>query len=96
MTDNNIPDRPKTGLQPTPEQFPEAHRRKRRWPGWVWVIPLAALAFGIWLGVKYWVGGSGDVTVRFARTEGLSMGAPVRYRGVQVGRVKGVNLGEDL
>ena len=67
---NNIDarSRPAAGLQP--EQLPEAQRRKARWPGWVWIIPLAALAFGVWLGVKYWIGGSGDVTVRFAGAEG--------------------------
>ena len=96
MTDIDTPNGPKAGRQPTPEQFPEAHRRKTRWPGWVWIIPLAALAFGIWLGVKYWIGGSGDVTVHFARAEGLSVGAPVRYRGVQVGHVKEIDLGDDL
>lgn len=96
MTDSNVTDRPKAARQPSPEQLPQAHQRKTRWPGWVWVIPLAALAFGIWLGVKYWAGGSGDVTVRFARAEGLNVGAPVHYRGVQVGSVKEISLGADL
>ena len=96
MNDIDTPNHPKAGRQASPEQLPEAHRRKTRWPGWVWVIPLAALAFGIWLGVKYWIGESGDVTVHFARAEGLSVGSPVRYRGVEVGHVKDINLGDDL
>jgi paraquat-inducible protein B len=96
MTDNDIMDRAKAGRQPSPEHLPAAHQRNTRWPGWVWVIPLAALAFGIWLGVKYWIGASGDVTVRFAGAESLSVGAPVRYRGVEVGQVNQVNLGDDL
>ncbi|HJS84974.1 MAG TPA: MlaD family protein [Acetobacteraceae bacterium] len=96
MPDDDIVDRPKAGRPPGPEPLPQAHRRKTRWPGWVWVIPLAALAFGIWLGVQYLAGGSGDVTVRFAGAEGLTAGAPVRYRGVTVGHVKAIDLGEDL
>lgn len=96
MPDDNITDRPKAGRPAGPEQLPEAHRRKTRWPGWVWIIPLAALAFGIWLGVKYLAGRSGEVTVRFARAEGLTVGGPVRYRGVTVGHVKAIDLGNDL
>ncbi len=96
MSDDNVADHLKPGRPAIPEPLPQAHRRKMRWPGWVWVIPLAALAFGIWLGVKYWAGGSGDVTVRFASTEGLTVGAPVRYRGVTVGHVKAITLGDGL
>src|SRR5690348_14112630 len=96
MTDIDGAERGKGGRQASPEQLPETHRRRTRWPGWVWVIPLAALAFGCWLGVKAWVGGSGDVSVRFARAEGLTAGAAVRYRGVTVGHVKEITLGDDL
>jgi paraquat-inducible protein B len=96
MPDDNIADRPTDGRPASPEQLPEACWRNTRWPGWVWIIPLAALAFGIWLGVKYLAGGSGEVTVHFARAESLTVGAPVRYRGVTVGHVKAINLGDDL
>ncbi len=78
------------------EQLPEARRGRSRWTAWFWAIPLAALALVGWLALKEWVIDSGDVTVIFARAEGLSPGAAVRYRGASVGRVKDIKLTRDL
>ncbi len=36
------------------------------------------------------------MTIHFASAEGLSAGAPVRYRGVEVGSVRQISLGNDL
>ena len=77
------------------ERLPRAHRRSARWPGWVWAIPLAALVLAGWLVAEEWGLGSEDVT-RFARAEGVSAGAAVRYRGTKVGRVEQVRLDDDL
>jgi paraquat-inducible protein B len=78
------------------ERLPEARRGRSSWAAWFWAIPLAALALVGWLALKEWVIDSGDVTVLFARAEGLSPGAAVRYRGASVGRVKDIKLTRDL
>ncbi|MGE0258750.1 MAG: intermembrane transport protein PqiB [Alphaproteobacteria bacterium] len=91
MTDAERPDR-----GAGPGRLPEARRSRSSWAAWFWAIPLAALALVGWLALKEWVIDTGDVTVLFARAEGLSPGAAVRYRGASVGRVKDIKLAHDL
>jgi paraquat-inducible protein B len=95
MTDAEGADR-REDRQAGAERLPEARRRKGGWAAWFWAIPLAALALVGWLAMKEWVIDSGDVTVIFARAEGLSPGAAVRYRGASVGRVRDIRLTDDL
>ena len=75
---------------------PQAHQRRTRWPGWVWLIPLVAAIFAGWLAVEEWVVGPRSLSVRFATVEGIKPGAPVRYKGVQVGSVDTIRLDNDL
>jgi paraquat-inducible protein B len=99
MTDAGGGNRPKNrqaSRQAGPERLPQARRRRARWAAWFWAIPLAALALVGWLATKEWLIGSGDVTVTFARAEGLSPGAAVRYRGASVGHVRDIRLADDL
>lgn len=99
MTDAGGPDRSRNrqgSRMAGPERLPEARRRRSRWTAWFWAIPLAALALVGWLATKEWLIGPGDVTVVFARAEGLSPGAAVRYRGTSVGRVTDIRLTDDL
>lgn len=77
-------------------QVPEARRRRVRGPGWVWIIPVAALIFAGWFGVKEWVIGGNEISVRFPQAEGVSSGADVRYKGMKVGSVDTVKLSDDL
>jgi paraquat-inducible protein B len=80
----------------TQAQVPEARRRRVRGPGWVWIIPVAALIFAGWLGVKQWMIGGNEISVRFPQAEGVSSGAAVRYKGMKVGSVDAVKLSDDL
>jgi paraquat-inducible protein B len=96
MTDGGGSDRAGSDRRATPEQLPEARRCRSRWAGWFWAIPLAALALVGWLAAREWLLESGDVTVVFARAEGLSPGASVQYRGANVGRVKDIRLADNL
>ncbi len=97
MTDNHPPEPsaadqridPRTGL-------PQARSRRTRWPGWVWLIPLVALGFATWLAINEWVLGPHPLAVHFASVEGIKPGAPVRYKGVQVGSVDTITLDDDL
>lgn len=76
--------------------IPEARRRRTRWPGWVWLIPLVALGFAGWLAFEEWVIGPRPLTVHFADVSGIKPGAPVRHKGVQVGSVDRIRLDDDL
>lgn len=76
--------------------LPRARERRTRWPGWVWLVPAAALAFAGWLAAEEWLWGPRAVTVQFSDIGGIKPGAPVRYRGVQVGRVDDMRLADGL
>ncbi len=77
-------------------ELPRARERRTRWPGWVWLVPAAALGFAGWLAAEEWLWGPGAVTVQFVDVEGIKPGAPVRYKGVQVGRVDEMRLTDGL
>jgi len=87
---------PDPETRPSGAALPEARQRRTRWPGWVWLIPLVALGFAGWLVVEQWVIGPRPLTVHFSSVEGIKPGAPVRYKGVQVGSVSSIRLDEDL
>ena len=82
--------------EPDSSGIPEARRRRTLWPGWVWLIPLVALGFAGWLAYEERVVGPRTLTVHFADVGGIKPGAPVRYRGVQVGSVENISVDEDL
>src|SRR5690625_1378575 len=90
------PSMPDPETRPSGAALPEARQRRTRWPGWVWLIPLVALGFAGWLVVEQWVIGPRPLTVHFSSVEGIKPGAPVRYKGVQVGSVSSIRLDEDL
>jgi paraquat-inducible protein B len=63
------------------------------WPGWIWAVPLAALAIGAWLLVRFLTQGGADVTITFDNAYGVSAGnTDIVYRGAKVGSVSGVTL----
>lgn len=73
-----------------------AHKRITRWPGWVWAIPLAALIFVTWLAAKTWLFAPPEITVHFPTAAGISIGTPVKDKGVQVGSVDDIRLDDSL
>ncbi len=74
----------------------ESGKRRTRWPGWIWSVPIAAVALVVWLLLRALSTNGIGVTVVFDNAEGLKAGGTdVTYRGVQIGQVTGVDLTED-
>ncbi|HSU04395.1 MAG TPA: MlaD family protein [Acetobacteraceae bacterium] len=77
-------------------ETPLVYERRSRWPGWVWVIPIAALAVVAWLIVDQLSSGGPQVTIVFPQSGGIGVGADVQYQGMKVGAVTKVKLEKDL
>lgn len=72
-----------------------ARMRHGWWPGWIWGIPVAAVAVVIWLGLRSLLSGSEDITITFDDVHGLKeKNTNVEYRGTAVGHVKKVELSD--
>ncbi len=100
MTDRDAPDRDAPDREAAENETgpPWARIQQSSWRGWIWAVPLAALLVAGYLGFKAVFGGGPNVTVTFPTAHGISgKGATaVRYRGLQVGQVSSVELGDSL
>lgn len=71
-------------------------RKSRRWST-VWVVPLVALALGVWLVWEHYRDLGPLVYVRFETAESMVSGkTEVRCRSVRIGNVEKVELADDL
>ncbi len=68
-------------------------RPERRWT-WTWFLPIAALLLVGYLGYQAYIDRGLPIEISFANGFGLKQGDEVRYRGIVVGQVGGVALGE--
>jgi len=76
--------------------LPSARVIRRRWPGLVWALPVAALIVVAYLGLRAFANRGTDVTVTFASANGVSPGdTKVLENGVEVGRVSDVHVARD-
>ncbi len=64
--------------------------------GFPWFLPLCAALFATFLGYTSWAGGGPVVTVFAQEGHGVGVGDPLRYRGVTVGEVQGIELTPEL
>lgn len=98
---------PDQGVPPTREAPPDqdrvapeppaAREHTSSWPGWIWSIPIAAVAIVAWLAFKQLATIGPVVIVTFNNAAGISAGnTEVHYNGMQVGSVQSVNLTSDL
>lgn len=91
MTPEN-PSRPQTNDAPAPTV-----RKKKTHFSPVWIIPVVAALFGLWLTWKYYSERGPEVTVRFDTAEGIVAGkTPVLCRSVNIGTVDKVTLTDKL
>jgi paraquat-inducible protein B len=91
------PQAPQHGSQDEPEHVPQAVVKQSRWPGWIWAVPIAALAVVAWLGVRSIVLSGPTVTVTFTSAPGIKPNqTKVQYEGLEVGQVESVTWHGDL
>ena len=74
-----------------------ATQQKSRWPGWIWAVPIAALAICGWLAIREVSSTGISITVRFDDAAGIKpKDTKLVYRGVEIGEVTDVVLARDL
>ncbi len=73
-----------------------ARTQKGRWPGWIWAVPLAAVAIVLWLVLRELSAGGVSVRIQFDDAAGMKAGSTrVTYRGLVIGKVSKVALADD-
>ena len=79
------------------EELPKARTRRRRaWLQVMWVVPLAAAAVAAWLVLDRVREYGPEITIQFRDGSGIKAGqTPIRYRGVQVGEVRRLEISKD-
>lgn len=78
------------------DDLPKARVRRRRLFRVAWVVPLIAAAVAGWLIYERMRSFGPEITIEFREGGGLRVGqTPVKYRGVPIGEVTGVELSKD-
>ena len=63
----------------------------------IWIIPLIALALGVYMVVHTWLTEGPDIEIAFKTASGLTQGkTKVKYRNVDMGLVEEVRLNDEL
>lgn len=80
----------------SPPRRTVAQVHKNRWPGWIWAVPLAAVAIVLWLVLRQVSARGIAVTVTFEDAGQMKADTTqVVYRGIVVGKVSKVVLAQD-
>lgn len=87
----------KTELCMSDQQPPKATIVEHKGISAVWLIPMIALIFGVWLVIKSVSERGTYITVQFENASGIVAGkTQVRYKGLPAGVVTSVNISDDL
>jgi paraquat-inducible protein B len=89
------PDPGPTSGRAIPPRSPAIEERSR-WPGWIWAVPVAAIAIVAYLGFKQIMATGPVVAVVFPGAGGIGTGTSVQYQGMTVGQVEAVAFEKDL
>ncbi|NEX22192.1 MCE family protein [Thiorhodococcus mannitoliphagus] len=82
---------------PSEQPVSQAIIRKRSSLSLVWLIPLVAVAIGVWLAVKTLSEKGPTVTIEFKTASGLAAGqTKVKFKDVDVGQVTSIDVSGDL
>lgn len=74
----------------------EATVRRRRWPGLIWALPVAAMLIAAWLGPRALTHRGETVTLDVRSADGITPGdTHVTYNGMEVGTVSDVAVAPD-
>lgn len=76
--------------------IPTAKLRPERRFSLAWLIPLLVILLAGWLGWRAWTERGLAIKIQLDQGHGLKPGDEVRYRGIGVGRVETIELGDDL
>ena len=79
-------------------ELPQARvKRRHAWLRAAWIIPVVSVIVAGWLVYDRVRALGPEITIHFKDGGGLRVGqTPVKYRGVQISEVSGVELSEDL
>lgn len=70
--------------------------RRRRWPGLVWALPVAALLIAAWLGIRSLTNRGIEVTLDVRGADGVRPGdTHVTYNGLEIGAVSAMAIAPD-
>jgi paraquat-inducible protein B len=76
--------------------LPKARVRRSRLFRIAWIVPIVAAAVAGWLVYQHLSTFGTEITIQFDQGAGLRIGqTPVKYRGVPIGEVTGVELSKD-
>ena len=85
-----------SGEKPPGPSRTHAAVRHSRWPGWIWAVPIAAIFLVGWWLVRTFLTGGEDIIIAFDDVHGLKQSdSNVVYRGMNVGKVTGMQLAKD-
>ena len=86
-----------TNAAKDPAEAREAVPTNKCWPGWIWAVPVAALAIVGWLCMRAWSNGGPTITVTFPHVADIRAGnTQVKFQNLKVGTVASVKVAGDL